>query len=144
MGDQQPKTPPSSRDKTPNEERFLAGTETSGHGWRAEAQAVIEDIKSFTKLVYISNKLPCDENGVYLNLETKESKQFTIELSAAGFRIRGTSFDNLDGVEDAALGACYETPYAILDLVSPGYRASFSGALVDKLNALLPENTTSN
>lgn len=123
--------------KTPvgTPERFLprAG-DANGEGWRGEAEAVIEDIKPFVKAIDISTKLPCDESGIYINLETKESKKYTVELSAVGFKICALEFDAkvLEGEKH------FETPYALLDVISCGYRDSFSGALADKLNALLP------
>ena len=126
------------------EERFLNGDNTDDEGWRSEALAVIADIKKFVKQINISNILPCDENGIYLNLETKESASLTIELSSAGFRVCGYRFDTLiveeGGItfnnEKIPLNVYYETPYALLDSISPAYRDSFSTELAQRLQAL--------
>lgn len=114
-----------------------------GEGWRGEASAVIQDVSSFVHSMSISEKLPCDESGIYFNLETKESKRYTIELSTAGFRISGHSFDVLDDHDsadgnDVKSSRSFETIYALLDAISPAYRESFSTSLARKLSQLLP------
>lgn len=102
--------------------------------------AVINDVSSFVNSLSISEKLPCNESGIHFNLETKESKRYTVELSTAGFRISGHAFDALD--DNDSYGDCvstcrpYETIYALLDAVSPAYRQSFSSALAAKLSQL--------
>lgn len=116
------------------EERFLHGNhDDPGQGWREEASAVFSDIQDLVKQVFISQSLPCNESGVYFNLETKEDKKLTVELSTAGFKICGNSFDNIDENE---MSPYYETIYALLDNLSPLYRESFSQSLAAKLNAL--------
>jgi hypothetical protein len=122
-----------------NRERFLLADDGGVDGWRGEALAVISDIRAFVNSVEISLLLPCDCSGIYINLETKELKKITVELSRAGFRICGSAFDSLDltrDTVDADGPTWFETPYALLDTISPGYRASFSGALADKLSQL--------
>ena len=130
------------------EERFLNGDNTDDEGWRSEALAVIADIKQFVKQIDISIVLPCDENGIYLNLETQEGVSLTIELSCAGFRVCGYEFDTLVSSEDEtvllsssnhdviSLNVYYETPYALLDSISPAYRDSFSNELAQRLQEL--------
>lgn len=129
------------------EERFLNGDNTDDEGWRSEALAVIADIKQFVNAISISSVLPCDENGIYLNLETKECASLTVELSCAGFRVCGYKFDTLVSSEDEAkelsatnsvipLNVYYETPYALLDSISPAYRDSFSNELAQRLQEL--------
>ena len=125
-------------------ERFLLGDDKGepGDGWKAEAAAVISDIKEFVNSIAISMILPCDEAGVYINIETKEKSMCTVELSTAGFRICSFAFDTIED-ELRSTSKFFETPYALLDSLSPGYRESFSGALMDKLNALIPDNLQS-
>src|SRR5699024_6907079 len=116
----------------------------------------------------ISPVLPCNENGIYLNLETKESSCLTVELSSAGFRVCGYQFDTLvdstddhdydhdhdhETVDTAAadsqpdddrhpnrraipLNVYYETPYALLDSISPAYRNLSSNELAQRLMEL--------
>lgn len=137
------------------EERFLNGDNSDDEGWRSEALAIIEDIRKFVKQISISHHLPCDQNGIYMNLETKEGSRLTIELSSAGFRVCGHQFDTLikedtgpavmagseqDQQQHAdgqiSLNVYYETPYALLDSISIGYRDCFSTELAQRLQAL--------
>lgn len=134
------------------EERFLNGENTDDEGWRSEALAIIEDIRKFVKHISISHILPCDQNGIYMNLETKEGSCLTIELSSAGFRVSGHQFDTLmhsdapavmagseqdETVDEKlSLNVYYETPYALLDSISIGYRDCFSNELAQRLQAL--------
>ncbi|XP_054162452.1 GSK3B-interacting protein-like [Oppia nitens] len=116
-----------------SDERLLNSSGNDGqNGWKYEALAVIQDIHSFVKQLTISSELPCDENGVYLNLETKEETILTIEMSSAGFRICGHQLDTNDLTADDRT-VYYETPYALLDNISPKYRQSFGDQLAQKL-----------
>lgn len=128
------------------EERFLAGSPSTdgtdcGDGWRDEATSTINDIKCFVNSISICEKLPCDQSGIYFNIETKEGKQLTVELSTAGYSICGEAFDQLNAEANGHSTHYYETIYALLDYISPGYRESFSSSLAMKLNALLPPNS---
>lgn len=135
------------------EERFLNGDNTDDEGWQSEALAVISDVKKFVKQIEISKSLPCDQNGVYMNLQTIEGVCLTIELSCAGFRVCSHQFDTLPGhpvdgasslipsdnpasTESVELNVYYETPYALLNTISPAYRNSFSNELASRLQAL--------
>ena len=116
------------------EERFLTKSSCgdAGQGWREEAAAVIQDIRDCVNDVTVSQHLPCNESGAYLNMETKECNKVTVEMSTAGFRICGRSYDSLSCRD----GKNYETIYALLDDTSPGYRSSFASALAQKLSHL--------
>lgn len=102
-------------------------------------------MQKFVNKISISTVLPCDDNGVYMNLETREGTNLTIELSAAGFRVCGHQFDTLASEQDQldrpcseqpSLSVYYETPYSLLDSISPSYRESFSNELAQRLNEL--------
>lgn len=103
-----------------------------GLGWREEAAAVIHDIRDCVNQAAVSQLLPCDESHVFLNIETKECDKITVEMSTAGFRICGQSYDSMESDS----GKRYETIYALLDERSPGYRTSFAAALTEKLSPL--------
>lgn len=138
------------------DERFLNGDNSDEEGWRSEALAVIDDIQPFVEFMSISSILPCDNNGVYMNLKTKESIGLTIELSSTGFRICGRGFDTIDDPNEndsieitssssssmseeplqISLNSYYETPYSLLDTISPSYRNSFSDELAQRLMKL--------
>lgn len=104
--------------------------------FRVEAGLVIEDIGFTVESISISTALPSSRQCVYLNVLTKERESLCVELSVLGFRVVGDQFDkNQEGGETTY----YETMYALLDLVSPGYSQAFGEALVQKL-ASLPGN----
>lgn len=48
----------------------------------------------------------------------------------------GHTYDNLDIEKSSAIGAGYETFYALLEHISPGYKISFADALARKLMTL--------
>lgn len=100
--------------------------------WPDEAAAVISDVKSHVNEIFISTVLPSTEMEIYLNCETLESGKYTIRLSSDGFLIVGDSYDKIDHLN----GFSYETPYALLSVLSPGYTASFGNKLSDALKNL--------
>lgn len=100
--------------------------------WRLEAQAVINDVKKHVQDLRMSERLISTNQVVYLNLITLEGLRFCIELSAAGFAIVGNRHDDTSN----AGNECFETPYGLLDFVSPQYKNSFGNALLDKLKKL--------
>ncbi|XP_070550632.1 GSK3-beta interaction protein-like [Ptychodera flava] len=102
-----------------------------------EAEAAVQEVSFAVKSVEISETLPKKDEVVYLNLLTKEDEKYCVELSLKGFRVVGRSF-NENG--DTSNNKYFETIYALLDQVSPGYRLSFGEALVDKL-AMLQQQT---
>jgi hypothetical protein len=120
--------------KSPITDERLLNDGESGNGWKSEALAVISDISSFVSSLTICELLPCNQNGIYLNLETKENKQLTIEMSSAGFRVCGQQFDTHLVANDNTI--YYETPYALLDSISPAYRQCFGEELISKLKQL--------
>lgn len=126
---------------TGSKERVLTRSsceQDAGQGWREEAAAVIQDIRDYVNHVSISGDLPCNGSGVYFNIETKEGNKMTTELSAAGFRICGQSFDSRRDVDTMA----YETIQSLLDSVSPEYRCSFASALARKLKDHISHNNS--
>jgi len=101
--------------------------------FKVEAEAVIEDIGFTVESINISQELPTSRECVYLNVLTKECRSLCVELSVLGFRIVG---DNFDEIQEGRVSKYYETMYALLDTVSPGYCKSFGEALVQKLSSL--------
>jgi len=98
-------------------------------GWREEAAAVIKDVEKYVEVILISDKLESSRQSIYLNLTTKEAKTFTIELSAQGFRVVG---DHHNSTSQASSGV-FETPYSLLDSISPTYREAFGNDLSNQL-----------
>ncbi|KAF2348334.1 Protein of unknown function DUF727 [Trinorchestia longiramus] len=99
--------------------------------WLEEARAVIKDVQDCVKLFSIS-RVPVSDVSVHLNLTTLEEQNYTIELSAAGFRVVGEDHD----VTSSPSHLYFETPYSLLDNLSPLYRVHFCSAVSAKLEAL--------
>lgn len=100
----------------------------SEHGaihWPDEAAAVMSDVKKHVQQIFISSTLPTNALEIFINLETIECKQYTIRLSSNGFQIAGNSFDKINDNN----GFPYETPYALLSVISPGFISSFGDEL---------------
>lgn len=99
--------------------------------WKLEAEAVFNDIREHVKSVSISNKFPSNNRRIILNLTTLENDDFCVELSSLGFRVVGQQHDCNDNCSEY-----YETPYSLLNNISPLYKKSFGNALVDKLSRM--------
>ncbi|XP_071548065.1 LOW QUALITY PROTEIN: GSK3-beta interaction protein-like [Panulirus ornatus] len=99
--------------------------------WKKEAAAVIQDVEECVSQIHISS-LPSSNTTIFFNITTKEDKAYCIELTAAGFRIVGTKYNDNSRPSESY----FETPYALLDSISPLYRESFSLALANKLMKL--------
>lgn len=113
-------------------------SETSEHllnaeNWKIEAEAVIHDIKDHVKEVSISKQLPSTDSHIYFNLTTLENKPFCILLSALGFGVVGRKFDEVAGECDEY----FETPYSLLNKISPKFQMSFSSAVLHKLENVM-------
>lgn len=99
--------------------------------WKIEAQAVINDIKSHVKQIIISDKIKSTNQKIVLNLTTLEDELFCIELSGFGFRVLGKGYDSSNNN-----GEYFETPYSLLNSLSPLFQQSFGNELLKKLNDL--------
>lgn len=93
--------------------------------WPDEAAAVISDIEKNVQQIHISTQLPYTDLEIFINCETIESNRYTIRLSSDGFQIVGNAFDTITDKN----GYPYETPYALLGAISPGYITSFGNEL---------------
>lgn len=106
------------------DEKVLCGEE-----WRTEATAIINDVQDHVTEINIADGTINEDQVIHLNLTTKENERYCIELTAQGFRVVGKDYDKTD-----VLSAEYfETPYALLDKLSPLYRQAFGNSLASKL-----------
>lgn len=103
--------------------------------WPDEAAAVISDVKGHVRQISISSELQTTELEIYLNCETLEGVKCTIRLSSVGFQIVSKTFDKIDDL----YGFPYETPYALLNELSPRYTNSFGEELSKALSNLQRE-----
>jgi len=100
--------------------------------WQLEAQILINDVKKHVQDLKVSEQLTSTNQVVYLNLTTLEGLQFCVELSSVGFTIIGNQHDDMSNIGNEH----FETPYSLLDFISPQYRNSFGNLLLDKLKEL--------
>lgn len=103
--------------------------------WKLEAGHVIADVKQHVTDIAVSEKLQCSNQFIYLNLTTLEGLQFCVELSSAGFSVVGNRYDDAPATGNQH----FETPYSLLDFISPQYRNSFGNSLLAKLKKLNDE-----
>ena len=108
------------------DEHVLCGDE-----WKVEAEAVIHDVGDNVHDIRIADVVVGDQQ-VYINLTTKEMCCYCIELTAQGFRVVGNQYNHID----ISTGEYYETPYALLNKLSPLYMQAFGNSLVSKLEVL--------
>lgn len=104
--------------------------------WEEEAAAIIRDVNPHVALIEISRQLPCNETKVYLNVRTIEGQEHCVQVSSIGFRVVANKFDAIDAEKNEANEdeeEVYETPYALLDKISPSYVESFGNQLCKQL-----------
>ncbi|XP_052124607.1 GSK3-beta interaction protein [Frankliniella occidentalis] len=99
--------------------------------WKAEVSAVIHDIKNHVLQASISS-LDATDDCIYFNITTLEGTDFCIQMSKSGFVIAG-NHHNISNIQSDEF---FETPYSLLDKISPKYRESFAQQLIDSLTAL--------
>ncbi|KAJ8894471.1 hypothetical protein PR048_007125 [Dryococelus australis] len=102
--------------------------------WVVEAEAVMKDIKEHVKEVCLST-MENSNRFIYLNVMTGEGDKYCVELSAAGFRVVGNSYDSKT-LNDKQY---FETPYALLGSISSTYTTSFGNSLQRQLEFLEKE-----
>ncbi|XP_023345092.1 GSK3-beta interaction protein [Eurytemora carolleeae] len=115
------------------EETFL-----DEEGWIEEAKGVIRDIEKYVQFVCVSNVLASSRSNIFINLTTRETTEYTIELTQQGFKVVGSGHDTNNLTEEII----YETPYSLLDTISPAYRQAFGDHLTDQLLKLQAIRTT--
>ncbi|KAF4084035.1 hypothetical protein AMELA_G00124130 [Ameiurus melas] len=102
---------------------------------RLEAEAIVSDVLFAVSNMFVSKTLSSGLDLAFINVETREGKRYCLELSEAGLRVVGYTFDQVD----PGLSTQYhETVYSLLDSLSPGYREAFGNALLQRLERLKP------
>ncbi|EDV52750.1 GSK3-beta interaction protein [Drosophila erecta] len=126
-----------------------------------EANAIINDVKAHVAEICISSKLASDATQIYLNIRTIESATCCVQVTSRGFKIVSSQYDTID--EESRISALlrngqgqghdneeeeeeeiFETPYALLDKISPRYVESFGNQLCQQLRALQQMRTELN
>ncbi|ALC44867.1 CG14505 [Drosophila busckii] len=114
-----------------------------------EANAIINDVKAHVAEIAISSKLASSATQIYLNIRTIESATCCVQVTSRGFKIVSSQYDTIDegkaqpvaSVENSETEAAeeeeiFETPYALLDKISPRYVESFGNKLCQQLRQL--------
>ncbi|KAH8357560.1 GSK3-beta interaction protein [Drosophila serrata] len=123
-----------------------------------EANAIINDVKAHVAEICISSKLASDATQIFLNIRTIESATCCVQVTSRGFKIVSSQYDTIDedkrisallrngggsnsdiqggGDDDDEEEEIFETPYALLDKISPRYVESFGNQLCQQLRQL--------
>ncbi|XP_022216978.1 GSK3-beta interaction protein [Drosophila obscura] len=114
-----------------------------------EANAIINDVKAHVAEICISSKLASDATQIYLNIRTIESATCCVQVTSRGFKIVSSLYDTVDAdkrmaaklhIDDVDAAEddeeIFETPYALLDKISPRYVESFGNQLCQQLRQL--------
>ncbi|XP_041942271.1 GSK3-beta interaction protein isoform X1 [Alosa alosa] len=100
---------------------------------RLEAEAVVSDVMFAVSHMAVSQALSGSSDTAYINVETREGDRYCLELSEAGLRVVGRTFDQVD---ESQRWPHHETVYSLLDSLSPGYRDAFGNELLRRLERL--------
>ncbi|XP_065144631.1 GSK3-beta interaction protein isoform X2 [Paramisgurnus dabryanus] len=122
---------PEDLSKCAYEERCVELTDVKD--MRLEAEAVVNDVLFAVTTMYVSHSLTSGVDVAYINVETREGHRYCLELTEAGLRVVGHTFDQVD---DGLSTQYHETVYSLLDSLSPGYREAFGNALLQRLERL--------
>ena len=106
---------------------------TDKDSWKAEAEAVIRDVRDLVKSMNVSTHFESSNVRIYFELLTQEDEFFLVEMTALGFKVVGKKADSIDSAIESSL---YETPYSLLTNISSGYSKRFGDQLSSKLEQL--------
>lgn len=118
-----------------------------------EANAIINDVKKHVAEIAISSKLESSATQIYLNIRTIESATCCVQVTNRGFKIVSSQYDTIDNdkilkssldADDDEEEEIFETPYALLDKISPRYVESFGNQLCHQLRQLQQMRTEFN
>lgn len=118
-----------------------------------EANAIINDVKKHVAEIAISSKLESSATQIYLNIRTIESATCCVQVTNRGFKIVSSQYDTIDNdkilkssldTDDDEDEEIFETPYALLDKISPRYVESFGNQLCHQLRQLQQMRTEFN
>ena len=116
--------------------------------WVEEANAIINDVRTHVAEIDISKALPSNESHIYLNIRTFEGAAYCVHVSSLGFRIVSEIYDTIDEgkkeIKEDGEEEVFETPYALLDKISPRYVESFGNQLCKQLLQLQQMRTEFN
>lgn len=111
--------------------------------WKAEANAVIDDIRLFVNSIEVSDKQESSDMRIYFTIVTLEGHILEVMMDSSGFSVCDTNggygsrsnLEELSGTTNRK-DRVYETINALLDDNSVEYRKAFAQALSTKINSL--------
>ncbi|KAF3914885.1 hypothetical protein ABW20_dc0106556 [Dactylellina cionopaga] len=96
-----------------------------------DTDQLIQEYSSFVHQI-----TPDEANPAVLDIETKEHVTLTVELSAAGWRVRKVQPDDAPIQVRALEGETYELPEGFLMAASDEFKRLWHASLMEKLSAL--------
>lgn len=123
---------------------------TSNLDWKAEAQAVIDDMRQYVSSIDVSRELNSSDMRVYFDIKTLEAKRLLVSMDSNGFVICDSKMPKDNGLGDKPddeqishdksignnSGKIYETINALLDDNSGEYRKAFARTLLNKIESI--------
>lgn len=102
--------------------------------WKEESAHVIQDVKDLVQMIQVSDQQP-DDKCIYLNIITKERRDYTVKLCNKGFCVVARKI-NTPKSSNEGDEVWFETPYSLLASISNSYHESFGNKLRKKLEKL--------
>ncbi|XGW03700.1 hypothetical protein V3C99_015123 [Haemonchus contortus] len=133
--------------------RSLAGTPRNGsaigstidlggpHGTSSlelEAIAAVHELSYAVQSMSVSEMLPRTSDMIFVNLTTMEGQPYCLELTHKGWRITSLRTDCMIGdfTRIELFTKYYDSPYELMDAISPGYRERFGEKLAQRLKMM--------
>ncbi|CAJ0585273.1 unnamed protein product, partial [Mesorhabditis spiculigera] len=121
--------------------RSLAGTGPHSRGETSlelEAIAAVHELSFAVQSISVSEILPRTPDLIFVNMTTLEGQPYCLELTLKGWRITSQRSDCMTGdfTRLDLFTKYYESLYALMDDISPGYRVRFGEKLAMKLKML--------
>jgi hypothetical protein len=123
--------------------------------WQAEANALIDDIKSYVRKIEVSTRHKSSDLRIFFDIVTLEGTMLTVSMDTNGFAICDkeceqkvensmnnseqrdeTISENQSHLSQDLDVKIYETINSLLDDNSPKYREAFAHDLYNKMNSL--------
>uniref|UniRef100_A0A914UKL8 GSKIP domain-containing protein n=1 Tax=Plectus sambesii TaxID=2011161 RepID=A0A914UKL8_9BILA len=103
-----------------------------------EAIAAVHELSFAVQTISVSEMLPRTSELIFVNVSTVEGQPYCLELTMKGWRVTSLRQDCMNGdFRRMDLHTKYfESPYQLMDTISPGYRDLFGEKLAARLRML--------
>ncbi|GMT10647.1 hypothetical protein PFISCL1PPCAC_1944, partial [Pristionchus fissidentatus] len=140
---------PMSLHKVGSLNRSLAGSINSSRGdsgcssLELEAVAAMHELSFAVQSICVSEMLPRTTDLLFVNVTTTEGQPYCLELTLKGWRVTSLRTDCMIGdfTRIEMFIKYYDSLYALLDDISPGYRQRFGERVAKKLMMLQNEDS---